>query len=189
MSPMFGIQYLGRCIEVCSTDFLFPTLFHRQLLCSLVGHTDNICALSTVQDTMLVITGGKDCEIIVWNAEDGTRMATLNGHIGRVRCLLPFYLEQESGRALQIASGSIDLRAKVSDPSKSTAVKLSSRQIWDVAGNVCSHTLVGHLQLICRLAVDSTSNVLCTGSQDSTIRLWSTLSGWVSREERQPYLV
>jgi len=78
---------------------------------------------------MLVITGGKDCEIIVWNAENGTRMATLDGHLEPVRCLLPFYLEQESGRTLQIASGSIDLRAMVSDPSKSTAVKLSSRQI------------------------------------------------------------
>ena len=72
-----------------------------------------IRALSKVQDTMLVITGGKDCSIIVWDAEGGTRLSTLNGHIGLVRCLLPFYLEQESGPALQIASGSMDSTVKV----------------------------------------------------------------------------
>ena len=137
---------------------------------------------------MLVITGGRDCAIIVWNAEDGTRMSTLDGHYESVRRLLPFYLEQESGPALQIASGSSDLTVKVSDHSQSTAVKLSSCQIWDVAGEVCSHTLVGHLRLISCLAIDPTSNVLCTGSQDSTIRLWSTHSGWVTREEREPDL-
>jgi WD40 repeat protein len=71
---------------------------------------------------MLVITGGKDCKIIVWNAEDGTRMSTLDGHIDLVQCLLPFYLEQESGPVLQIASGSMDNTVKVSDLSKSTAI-------------------------------------------------------------------
>jgi len=138
---------------------------------------------------MLVITGGKDCAIIIWNAEDGTRMSTLDGHLSLVRCLLPFYLQQESGPALQIASGSMDSTVKVSDLSKSTAIKFSSRQIWNVAGEICSHTLVGHLSFIYCLAVDNASNVLCTGSRDSTIRLWSTLSGWVICEERQHDLV
>jgi hypothetical protein len=76
-----------------------------------------IRTLSTVQGTMLVVTGGKDCAIIVWNAEDGTRMATLDGDFP-VRYLLPFYLQE----SLQIASSSI-FTVKVSDPSMSTAVK------------------------------------------------------------------
>ena len=62
---------------------------------------------------MLVITSGKECSIIVWNAEDGTRLSTLKGHIGIVRCELPFYLEQESGPALQIAGGYLDSTIKV----------------------------------------------------------------------------
>jgi len=122
MSHAFGTQYPGRCIENPQYQFLSPKFLSRQLLCSLVGHRGRIFALSTVQDTMLVITGGKDCTIIVWNAEDGTRMSTLDGHTGLIRCLLPFYLEQDSGPALQIASGSMDSTVKVSARSKSTVV-------------------------------------------------------------------
>ena len=71
---------------------------------------------------MLVMTGGKDCAVIVWNAEDGTRMSTLDGHTGLVRCLLPFYLAQDSGPVLQIASGSMDSTVKVRARSKPTVV-------------------------------------------------------------------
>ena len=62
---------------------------------------------------MFVVTGAKDCLIIVWNVEGGTRLSTLDGHIGLVRSVLPFYLEQESGPALQIAGGSLDSTVKV----------------------------------------------------------------------------
>lgn len=122
MLHAFGTQYLGKCIEDSEYQFSYlqkNLLLHRRLLCSLVDHMRGICALSTVQGTMLVITGGRDCAIIVWNAEDGTRMSTLDGHYESVRRLLPFYLEQESGPALQIASGSSDFTVKVSDPSPS----------------------------------------------------------------------
>jgi WD40 repeat protein len=71
---------------------------------------------------MLVITGAKDCSIIIGDAEDGTCISALNGHLGFVRCLLPFYLELGSGPALQIASGSMDSTVKVSDYSASAAV-------------------------------------------------------------------
>jgi len=71
---------------------------------------------------MLVVTGGRDCAVIVWNAEGGTRVSTFDGHTSLVRCLLPFYLEKESGPVLQIASGSVDSTVKVSDRSKSSAV-------------------------------------------------------------------
>ena len=137
---------------------------------------------------MLVITGGRDYAIIIWSARDGTRISTLDGHNSFVQCLLPFYVEQESGPALQIASGSMDCTVKVSEISESTAVQLNTCQIWDVASKICGYTLVGHLGYIDCLAVDTTSNVLCTGSRDSTIRLWSTLSGWVICAERQPDL-
>lgn len=110
------------CIGNSEHQFLSPKFLRRQLLCSLVGHRRRICALSTVQDTMFVITGGKDCAIMVWNAEDGTHMSTLDGHSGLVRCLLPFHLEQDSGPVLQIASGSMDSTVKVSARSKPTVV-------------------------------------------------------------------
>ena len=122
MSRACGTQYLGKCIDDWQYRFVISKPLHRRLLCSLVGHGGGIRALSAVHDTMLVITGAKDCAIIVWNAKDGTRVATLNGHLGLVRCLLPFYLELESGRTLQIASGSMDSTVKVSDRSKSLAV-------------------------------------------------------------------
>jgi WD40 repeat protein len=71
---------------------------------------------------MLVVTGARDCVVIIWSAEDGTRISVLDGHASPVRCLLPFYHELESGPTLQIVSGSLDSTVKVGAHSKSISI-------------------------------------------------------------------
>jgi WD40 repeat protein len=54
----------------------------------LVGHSDAVTAVAvSVTNKSQVISGSKDCNLIVWDLHTGEEIHTLAGHLGPVTCV------------------------------------------------------------------------------------------------------
>lgn len=54
----------------------------------LVGHTDAVLTVAvSVTNKSQVISGSKDCNLIVWDLHTGEEIHTLAGHLGAVTCV------------------------------------------------------------------------------------------------------
>ena len=108
-------------------------------------------------NSSLLLSGGDDCTIKIWNVATGVCVATLQGHGDKVRSLAVL----EGGR---LASGSADETIK----------------IWEIATGACVATLHGHGDWVTSLAV-LTGGRLASGSDDRTIKIWDHALGNVPR--------
>ncbi|KAJ5753445.1 uncharacterized protein N7511_007598 [Penicillium nucicola] len=117
---------------------------------TLQGHVMGVWAMVPWDD--ILVSGGCDREVRVWNMATGTGIHLLRGHTSTVRCL------------------------KMSD--KNTAISGSrdtSLRIWDLATGTCRHTLVGHQASVRCLAIHG--DLVVSGSYDTTARIWSISQG------------
>lgn len=54
----------------------------------LVGHSDAVLTVAvSVNNKSQVISGSKDCNLIVWDISTGEEIHTLAGHLGPVTCV------------------------------------------------------------------------------------------------------
>lgn len=54
----------------------------------LVGHSDAVLTVAvSVTNKSQVISGSKDCNLIVWDLHTGEEIHTLAGHLGPVTCV------------------------------------------------------------------------------------------------------
>lgn len=54
----------------------------------LVGHSDAVLTVAvSVNNKSQVISGSKDCNLIVWDISTGEEIHTLAGHLGAVTCV------------------------------------------------------------------------------------------------------
>ena len=117
---------------------------------TLQGHVMGVWAMIPHED--ILVSGGCDRDVRVWNMATGTPVHTLRGHTSTVRCL------------------------KMSDPH--TAISGSrdtTLRIWDIAKGVCKHVLVGHQASVRCLEVHG--DLIASGSYDTTARIWSISEG------------
>lgn len=144
------------------------------------------------EDTLLV-SGGCDREVKVWNLETGALLFNLRGHLSTVRCLRVL-----EGRPVAISggrdgtvrvwdiSGGKELRVlpghlhsvrcmEVAGNRVATGSYDSTCRIWDVDTGECLHVLRGHYNQIYCIGFDG--NKVATGSLDSTVRVWSAETG------------
>ncbi|ORX34945.1 WD40-repeat-containing domain protein [Kockovaella imperatae] len=141
----------------------------------------------------IVVSGGCDREVKVWDASTGACIYALRGHTSTVRCLKVI-----DGKPLAV-SGSRDSTVRVWDIEKGQLVHtmtghLASVRCLDVSGSLavsgsydytcrvwnvetgrCLHTLRGHYHQI--YAVAFQGDRIVTGSLDSTVRIWSAATG------------
>ncbi|CAG0936430.1 phosphoinositide-3-kinase, regulatory subunit 4 [Thermoflexales bacterium] len=115
----------------------------------------SILSVSFSPDGELLASGGTNHEIHLWQAQDGQRVTTLQGHADWVRSVA---FNPDGSR---LASGSVDCTIK----------------IWDVQNKVCLRTLLGHQNRVWTVAFHPDGNLLCSGSEDRTIRIWDLRSG------------
>ncbi|KWU42230.1 WD40 repeat-like protein, partial [Rhodotorula sp. JG-1b] len=145
------------------------------------------------QDGAVLVSGGCDRTVRVWDVSTGYCIHTLTGHTSTVRCLRVL-----DSRPLAI-SGSRDGTVRVWDIDKGEAVHVlnghaasvraidvcGSRavsasydmtcRLWDVDSGECLHVFRGHTSKIYSVAFDGERVV--TGSLDSTVRVWSAHDG------------
>ncbi|OJJ32338.1 hypothetical protein ASPWEDRAFT_53972 [Aspergillus wentii DTO 134E9] len=117
---------------------------------TLQGHVMGVWAMVPWDD--ILVSGGCDREVRVWNMATGAGIHLLRGHTSTVRCL------------------------KMSD--KNTAIsgsRDSTLRIWDLVSGTCRNVLVGHQVSVRCLAIHG--DIVVSGSYDTTARIWSISEG------------
>ncbi|MGH1346951.1 MAG: FHA domain-containing protein [Nannocystales bacterium] len=162
------------------------------------GHSDEVVALAVSPAGDVVFTGGLDGMLLRWNVADGTS-TPMPGHEGEV---LQIRVSPDGSR---VASGSADFKAHVWDASTgkllhemrghkekvfSVAFGRSKKLatggadgrvlLWDLTSeqpHESPRPLVGHEQSVTALVFSRDLEVLASGSNDKTVRLWRLDTG------------
>jgi WD40 repeat protein len=116
------------------------------------GHVGAITAVATtvVEADDVVVSGGEDGTVRVWNVGDRSQRAICAGHTGWVDAVAV------STQNALIASAGED----------------SSIRLWDVASGEPRGVLSGHAARIRSLAIDREGDRLVSGGEDSAVCLW-----------------
>ncbi|KAF2834383.1 WD40 repeat-like protein [Patellaria atrata CBS 101060] len=117
---------------------------------TLQGHVMGVWAMVPWDD--LLVSGGCDRDVRVWNMATGASVHTLRGHTSTVRCL-------KMSDANTAISGSRD----------------TTLRIWDITKGICKHVLVGHQASVRCLEIHG--DLIVSGSYDTTARIWSISEG------------
>lgn len=123
-------------------------------LTRLQGHTALVRALCVCDDGLLV-SGGDDNSLRVWDAELKRCVRVLEGHVGEVTAIAPL----RGGRLL---SASTD----------------RTLRLWTLASGRSDRQLVGHnAPVLCCAAEATPAGEVVSGSADGSVRLWGSLTG------------
>ncbi|KAI0166374.1 WD40-repeat-containing domain protein [Xylariaceae sp. FL1272] len=127
-------------------------IFDREgnALRTLQGHIMGVWAMVPWEDVL--VSGGCDRDVRVWDMTTGACQHTLRGHTSTVRCL------------------------KMSD--ENTAISGSrdtTLRVWDIRQGVCRNVLVGHQASVRCLEIKG--DIVVSGSYDATAKIWSISEG------------
>ncbi|TGJ85617.1 hypothetical protein E0Z10_g3146 [Xylaria hypoxylon] len=117
---------------------------------TLQGHIMGVWAMVPWED--ILVSGGCDRDVRVWDMTNGACLHTLRGHTSTVRCL------------------------KMSD--ENTAISGSrdtTLRVWDIRQGVCRNVLVGHQASVRCLEIKG--DIVVSGSYDATAKIWSISEG------------
>ncbi|KAL5438836.1 hypothetical protein PMIN07_011135 [Paraphaeosphaeria minitans] len=117
---------------------------------TLQGHVMGVWAMVPWGD--LLVSGGCDRDVRVWNLATGYPQFTLRGHTSTVRCL-------KMSDAHTAISGSRD----------------TTLRIWDLKKGLCKHVLIGHQASVRCLEIHG--DIVVSGSYDTTAKIWSISEG------------
>jgi serine/threonine protein kinase len=170
-----------------------PSLKERQRL---IGHTDVVWSAAFSPDGKLIVSGGKDRQMLLWDVASGVRVRAYPKHTQEIRAVA----FAPDGQRLISASGiSLRLWDGVSGQElqrlsghagavKCAAFALDGRRlasgsvdktvrIWDLQTGRELQRLVGHGGEVACLGPVGEGDMLLSGSRDQTLRLWDLRSG------------
>ncbi|CAJ2505981.1 Uu.00g001110.m01.CDS01 [Anthostomella pinea] len=127
-------------------------IFDREgnALRTLQGHIMGVWAMVPWEDVL--VSGGCDRDVRVWDMANGSCLHTLRGHTSTVRCL-------KMSDANTAISGSRD----------------TTLRVWDIRQGVCRNVLVGHQASVRCLEIKG--DIVVSGSYDATAKIWSISEG------------
>ncbi|KAF8512327.1 WD40-repeat-containing domain protein [Gautieria morchelliformis] len=105
------------------------------------------------QANALVVSGGCDKQIRVWDIKSGYCLYVLRGHRSTVRCMKMFH-----GRPIAVSGG-----------------RDHTLRVWDIQKGTLLRTLEGHTDSV--RCLDVFGNQVVSGSYDCTVRLWNVDTG------------
>ncbi|CCM04764.1 uncharacterized protein FIBRA_06954 [Fibroporia radiculosa] len=145
------------------------------------------------QPNALVVSGGCDKELRVWDVKSGYCIYTLRGHTSTIRCLKVLH-----GRPIAV-SGSRDRTVRVWDIQRGRCLRVlegheqsvrcldvcgnrvvsgsydCTCRVWDIDTGACLHVLRGHFHQIYAVAFDGVR--IASGGLDTTVRVWDAATG------------
>ncbi|THH18932.1 hypothetical protein EW146_g2153 [Bondarzewia mesenterica] len=145
------------------------------------------------QPNALVVSGGCDKVLRVWDINSGLCVYVLQGHTSTVRCLKVLH-----NRPIAV-SGSRDMSLRVWDVQRGRMLRVlqghtqsvraldvcgnkvvsgsydCTCRLWDIDTGECLHVLRGHLHQIYCIAFDGTR--IASGGLDTTVRVWDAKNG------------
>ncbi|KAK0630829.1 WD40-repeat-containing domain protein [Bombardia bombarda] len=117
---------------------------------TLQGHVMGVWAMVPWDD--ILVSGGCDRDVRVWDLTTGVCLHTLRGHTSTVRCL-------KMSDANTAISGSRD----------------TTLRVWDIRTGLCRNVLVGHQASVRCLEIKD--DIVVSGSYDTTAKVWSISEG------------
>ncbi|KAK0709096.1 WD40-repeat-containing domain protein [Lasiosphaeria miniovina] len=117
---------------------------------TLQGHVMGVWAMVPWED--ILVSGGCDRDVRVWDLKTGACLHTLRGHTSTVRCL-------KMSDANTAISGSRD----------------TTLRVWDIRTGLCKNVLVGHQASVRCLEIKG--DIVVSGSYDTTAKVWSISEG------------
>jgi WD40 repeat protein len=130
-------------------------LARRQVLFTLVGHTEQINAVVFSPDGSRVATVANDTSGMIWDANNGKPIHTLTGH-GKWVLSVAF---SPDGKTL--ATGGYDKRVL----------------LWDTASGELRSKWTGHAGGVRSVAFSPDGQTVATGGADNEVRLWDVRRG------------
>lgn len=119
------------------------------------AHEGGVFALACSYDDKVLVSGGADKEVKLWQLPDCTPIATLSGHGAPVRGVA-----LDKGATI-VVSGSLD----------------QTLRVWQVETGACMNVLNGHTAGINAVAVDGGGVYALSGSRDATAKVWHLREG------------
>ena len=176
--------------------WLYDTVIYREVAL-IAGHTDGINSVAFSPDGKMLVGGGTDGEVRVWDAETGELTGLLAEHTNRVttvsfspdgRTLASgwFHSRRSNGfLVFEVVNDGFSARPDLDWPSKVYSVALSpdgttlatadrgrTVRLWDAVTNDHKRTLAGHTGAIWGLLFSPDGKTLASRSVDGTVLLW-----------------
>ena len=150
------------------------------------------CA-SLSKDGRVLLSGGHDRAICVWDARARVLVRTLRSHTDHVLCvdagvdgsslvsgsadgmlLLWQAARGDQPRALRGHRAAVYAVARTADGVTivSASADLTAR-VWSAVSGACERVLEGHSQWVVAVAVSADGSTIATGSIDNTVRVWT----------------
>ena len=127
---------------------------------TLAGHRGGVTALAFDGAGLLLASGARDTDVVVWDVARERGLFRLRGHTAPVTALAWLQPARPAPRTLLLSA------------SRDGLVK-----VWDPAAQQCVQTVVGHRAEVLSVAVDPSAAVVYTGAADGKLRVWSVLAG------------
>ncbi|KAM5471814.1 hypothetical protein MauCBS54593_003220 [Microsporum audouinii] len=172
------------------------------------GHTDFVKAViyASSSGRNLLISGGADAEIIIWDATTGTRLHVLKGHAHGIQCLATDPIAKAEGGPLTVFSASsgqgiqsFTVPPSLSDVALSDPFKVHETSIYKIffdedgdlwtasADNIArcltrqrgwkSETALEHPDYVKDIVVDEARGWVITACRDEEVRVWDRATG------------
>ncbi|MBD2629340.1 WD40 repeat domain-containing protein [Trichormus variabilis] len=131
-------------------------LLTGQKIDKLKGHTGAVYALAISPNGKILVSGGLDLEIIVWDLSTRLKCYSLVGEHTDSICCAAFTPDSQI-----LITGSSDYTVR----------------LWDLRTKICQRTFIGHEGAVYNVAICPDGRTILSCSLDGTIKAWDIYTG------------
>ncbi|AVH69873.1 serine/threonine-protein kinase [Nostoc sp. 'Lobaria pulmonaria (5183) cyanobiont'] len=137
-------------------------------ICTLLGHAHAVKSVAFSPDGQILASGSWDKTIKLWDVNTGREICTIGGHQLKVNSVA----FSPQGQLLASASYDRTIRLWQIPALGSSQREFENRPCYSLLG-----TLSGHAWAVLTVAFSPDGQILATGSDDNTIKLWEVNTG------------